>query len=134
MTRTARRSRSILAIAALVALAAIAPAPVAARDTDIIRRGSCSGASTWKLKLSAENGRIEVEAEVDQNRNGRTWMWTLKKNGTTFATGSATTQALSGSWSVARRTANGAGDETISLRATHPATGEVCTGSAIFPR
>jgi len=133
MTRTARRPRLALAVTALVALAAIVPGPVAARDTDIIRRGGCTGASSWKLKLSPENGRIEVEAEVDQNRNGRTWSWTLKRNGTTFASGTATTQAPSGSFSVNRRATNGAGSETISFRATHPATGEVCTGSAVFP-
>ena len=30
-----------------------------------------------KLKLSPEDGRLEVEIEVDQNRNGVQWTWTL---------------------------------------------------------
>ncbi|HUF58536.1 MAG TPA: hypothetical protein VMR89_03490 [Actinomycetota bacterium] len=44
--------------------------PVLARDGDVIRRRACSRNSDWKLKLSEENGRIEVEYEVDQNDDG----------------------------------------------------------------
>ena len=44
------------------------PAGVAAKDGDVIREGNCTGRSDWKLKLSPENGRIEVEFEVDQQR------------------------------------------------------------------
>jgi hypothetical protein len=49
-----------------------APAMVQAKDGDVIREGNCSARSTWKLKASPENGRIEVEFEVGQNVVGRT--------------------------------------------------------------
>lgn len=49
---------AMLTVASLVAVAG----PVAAKDGDIIRRGQCTGASTWKLKLSLENGRGRREA------------------------------------------------------------------------
>ena len=39
--------------------------PALANDADVITRGPCSGNSDWKLKASPENGRIEVEGEVD---------------------------------------------------------------------
>ena len=54
----------VVAALTLTSLLAVA-GPVAAKDGDVIRRGQCTGASTWKLKLSPENGRISVEFQVD---------------------------------------------------------------------
>jgi hypothetical protein len=105
------------------------PAGVAAKDTDVIRTGSCSGASDWKLKAKPDNGRLEVEFEVDQNINNRTWNVKLKKNGNVFWQGQRTTHAPSGSFSVTKFTGNPAGTDTIVGRAVNPATGEVCQGS-----
>lgn len=116
----------LLAVAALGATGA----PVAAKSGDVITRGHCSGASVWKLKLSPENGRIEVEFEVDQNRNNRLWRVSLAQNGTTVYRGSRYTRAPSGSFSVGRVLANRAGADRIVARATNVATGEVCRGSA----
>jgi hypothetical protein len=108
------------------------PLGVAAKDGDVVRRGSCSARSDWKLKLSPENGRIEVEFEVDQNRNGQRWNVQLKRNGNVFWRGSRTTRPPSGSFEVRRLTANGPGVETIVARAKNPRTGEVCRGVARF--
>ena len=55
--------------------------PILAKDGDVIRRGACSGRSDWKLKLSEENGRIEVEYEVDQNRVGDVWRVRIRHDG-----------------------------------------------------
>ena len=58
-----------IAVAGALALTAAAGTTAAfAKDGDVIRRGACSGASDWKLKLSPENGRIEVEYEVDSDK------------------------------------------------------------------
>ena len=58
------------------------PLGVAAKHGDaIIRTGNCTGASDWKLKAKPDNGKIEVEFEVDSNVNGQTWNVTLKDNG-----------------------------------------------------
>jgi hypothetical protein len=129
--RRGRRAALITTVLASTLLVA-APFGAAAKDGDIIRTGSCSGTTDWKLKLSPENGRIEVEFEVDQNRVGRTWDVKLKKDGTRFWRGQRTTQAPSGSFSVRRVTSNGAGQERIVGIATNPASGEVCRGSATF--
>ena len=109
-----------------------APVGVAAKDGDIIRTGNCSGAADWKLKLSPENGRIEVEFEVDQNINGRVWNVTLKRNGNVFLQGQRTTQAPSGSFEVRRVTNNGAGPDNFVARAVDQASGQVCRGTATF--
>jgi hypothetical protein len=65
-----------------------ASVPVAlAGDDDVRRSGGCSGNSTWKLKLSEEDGKIEVEDEVDQNVTGDTWRVRLFNDGNRFFRG-----------------------------------------------
>ena len=72
---------SLLALAA--ATLTVAPVASAQRDDnrEILKRGKCSGASTWKLKLKFDDGRIEAEFEVDQNIVGRRWRVVLRRNG-----------------------------------------------------
>ena len=111
---------------------ATAPMAVSGKDGDVIRRGSCTAASGWKLKLSPENGRIEVEFEVDQNRNGQKWNVRMKRNGRVFWRGSRWTQPPSGSFEVRRLTRDGAGTEKIVARARNVRTGEICRGVARF--
>jgi hypothetical protein len=119
--------------AALIALMALAgPAGVAAKDGDVIRRGACSNRSDWKLKLSPEDGRIEVEFEVDTPRSGQTWNWTLRKNGNLIGSGSRVTNLASGSFTVRRVTSNPAGSDFFVGRAVNQRTGEVCRGTATF--
>ena len=43
--------------------------------------GSCTGGSTAKLKAKHDDGRLETEFEVDQNRNGVTWTVRIRRNG-----------------------------------------------------
>jgi hypothetical protein len=119
---------SVLVATTLVA----APMTASAKDGDIIRRGDCTARSDWKLKLSPENGRIEVEFEADQNRNGQRWNIKMKRNGNVFWRGSRTTRPPSGSFEVRRLARNGAGTERIVVRARNPRTGEVCRGMARF--
>lgn len=121
-----------LAALVVTATAVGAAAPASANDDDVIRRGSCSGSTDWKIKASPENGRIEVESEIDSNRNGQTWRWRLVHNGDVSASGSATTRAPSGSFEVRRVVTNLAGTDTLRFRATHPGTGEVCVARVSF--
>jgi hypothetical protein len=87
--------------------------------------GSCSGRSSAKLKVKPDDGRLETEFEVDQNRNGVRWTVKLRRNGKLVVNTRATTRAPSGSFSVERRLANPAGSDRITARATRP-SGEVC--------
>jgi hypothetical protein len=103
-----------------------------ANDADVIRRGSCSGAADWKLKASPENGRIEVEGEVDSNRNGQTWKWRIKHDGSVTARGRATTKGPSGSFERRRVVANSAGRDRIGWRAVNVASGQTCSGHLFF--
>lgn len=90
--------------------------------------GTCTRRSTSKLKVKPDNGRLQTEFEVDQNRNGIVWKVTIRRNGHLALKRNATTQAPSGSFSIERRLANGAGTDKITAAATSP-SGEVCTAS-----
>jgi hypothetical protein len=114
-----------LAAALLVAL----PGAALANDRDVERNGSCTGGSSAKIKLSPEDGRIEAEFEVDQNRNGVTWRVVLRRNGNVAARTRATTRPPSGSFEVRRVLGNRRGPDTVRARAVSP-SGEVCTARA----
>jgi hypothetical protein len=119
-----------IGIAAALMLTVAGAAPAMAKDGDVIRRGSCSGSTDWKLKLSPENGRIEVEYEVDSNRVGQTWRVRIVKNGNVIFQGRRITKGPSGSFEVRVVTSNTRGDDVFRARATH--AGEVRRGRAIF--
>ena len=78
------------------------PRPPWPRATTTVRRGSCSGSTDWKIKAGPEDGRIEVEAEVDSNRTGQTWRWRLRAQRQRVRAGAPrTTEGPSGSFEVA---------------------------------
>ena len=129
-------NRSILIRTGAVALTGVAmlgvAGPALANDDDVIRRGSCSGSTDWKLKASPEDGRIEVEGEIDSNVNGQTWKWRMLHNGEVSARGTGTTSAPSGSFEARRLMVNLKGDDHIGFRAKNPNSGEVCRGHLTF--
>ncbi|HEX6148691.1 hypothetical protein [Nocardioides sp.] len=99
-----------------------------ASDGEVERRGSCSGSADWKLKAKPDNGGLEVEGEVDSNRNGQRWRWVLRRNGNVVDRGTGTTRGPSGSFDVERHTGNAQGQDTFRFRAVHKASGQVCRG------
>ena len=120
--------RTTIATTALAALLMGLPlaSPAAAGDDEKIRSGACSGSADWKLKVKPDDGRLEVEAEVDSNVSGQTWHWRLRHNGSVSARGTSTTSGPSGSFDVERRMSNLSGTDRFRLRATHG--GQVCRG------
>jgi hypothetical protein len=126
---TSKRLGLTVALAGALGLFVLG-SPAAAKDGDVLVRGTCSGASTAKLKLSAENGRIEVELEVDQNRNGVPWTVVLRRNGTRVARLVRVTRPPSGSFEARRLIANAAGADVV--RATAQRRGETCTARATW--
>jgi hypothetical protein len=126
MTSTTRRIGTATLAAAL--LTGLAGAPALAKDGDgrIITRGDCSASADWKLKVKPDDGRIEVEWEVDANRAGQRWTWTIRHDGSTVASGQRTTQAPSGSFSVERRIVDADGRHKVSATARNLRTGQTC--------
>lgn len=117
----------VIAVAAVTAVVA-APGAVA-KNGDVRVQGKCTTAATSKLKLGAEDGAIEVEFEVDQNRNGVAWRVTFRRNGSLVASTTATTRAPSGSFTVRRVIGDtpGVTDHVVAV-ATSP-TGATCTAA-----
>lgn len=115
-----------------VALLAGLPTVAQAKDGDVITTGACSAGSEWKLKASPENGRIEVEFEVDQGKVGQVWSNVIRRNGTVIFRGNRVTQGASGSYTIRRVISNAPGDDAITARAKNLSSGEVCNGSLVF--
>jgi hypothetical protein len=137
MPTTARTTALALALAAMAAAPSAALARHGADDAPgddhggapgARVAGSCTDGSRVKLKVKPDDGRLETELEVDQNRNGVTWTVKIRRDGTLVVDRHATTHAPSGSFSVEKKIANPAGSDRVSARATSP-SGEVCTAS-----
>jgi hypothetical protein len=123
-------SLSVLALAVL----AFAPGAFAGSDKgrEVIKRGKCSGSSAWKLKAKLDDGRLETEFEVDQNRVGRQWRVTFIQNGKTVFSAVKRTVAPSGSFEARKLLANTPGADRIVGKARALSGGETCTGSLTF--
>ncbi|MBM4407320.1 MAG: hypothetical protein FJ038_01665 [Chloroflexi bacterium] len=119
-----RRLAASTLLAGIIALGVASP--IAARDTDTIVRGACSGPSDYKLKVGPEGRLLEVEFEVDANRVGQTWGVLITDNDRTVFRGSAVTEAPSGSFTVRARTPNQVGRDVFVAYARNTATGEIC--------
>lgn len=128
MTMKRTGATAVLLLAA--ALPVVGAGAAHAGDREEIRRGSCSGTSDWKLKVDPDDGRLEVEAEVDSNVRGQVWRWVLRHEGDVVDRGRATTRGASGSFDVERRTDNVAGTDNFRFRAVHG--GETCVGRLAF--
>src|SRR5215475_4247119 len=126
-------SRSPILIAlALFAVALVAVPAAFARGGHqgaVHVQGTCTQQSTSKLKLSREDRGIEVEFQVDQNRNRVPWKGTLRRNGHRVASFKAVTRAPSGSFEIRRMIAGRLGTARITAAATR-ASGETCTAKS----
>jgi hypothetical protein len=128
MKKTSTTAGAALLIA--ITLPAVAAGTAHAADGEVIRHGSCSGSTDWKLKAKPDDGRIEIESEIDSNRSGQTWRWVLRHDGDVAARGTSRTAGRSGSFEVERRTGNAAGTDSFKFRAVNRNGGEVCVGRA----
>ena len=132
MSRT-RNARILTAATVLsVGLGVLTAVPATAGDDEVIRRGNCSGTADWKLKVKTDDGRLEVEGEVDSNRVGQRWRWRIVHDGNVSARGRAITRRPSGSFDVERRVVNAPGVDRIRWRAVHRASGQTCRGGLRF--
>jgi hypothetical protein len=93
------------------------------------RSGSCSGSTDWKLKAKHDDGRIEVEFEVDSNQSGQVWDVLITDKGQTVFEGQQTTGGASGSFSVEIKVPNLKGKDKFRAMATNTDGCETCSGN-----
>ena len=129
-TPTLRRSLAALVVAG--AASTLLVASPAQAGSEVRRSGSCSASADWKMKAKIRDGRIELESEVDSNKNGQVWRWRIKHNGSLSASGRSTTKAPSGSFSFTRKMVNLSGTDRFVFRAVHKPSGQVCRGTLSF--
>lgn len=122
--------RNTLATLALITVGLVASGTAAASahsdDDRVIVTGACSGGAHWKVKVKTDDGRLEVEGEIDSNTAGQRWLWAIRHNGSVSARGVATTTARSGSFEVERTLVDLAGTDRIVFRAVRD--GQTCRG------
>jgi hypothetical protein len=120
---------SAFATLAMVATT-LAVAPAHASDDRRVSNTNRCASGVIKVKAKADDGRLEVEGEVDTNRRGQTWSWQMRRDGNVAARGTSTTAGRSGSFSVERKISNPAGRDRIVFRAVRG--GQVCSVGVTF--
>lgn len=124
----ARTGAAIVTASLGVGLLAVASAPAAsAKSPRVIETAQCGPVFT-KLKVSPEDGGMEVEYELDQNRTGKRWSLRMSLDGQQVASGSRVTAGRSGSFEWRVVTADPAGTNTWTVTARRGST--TCTLSA----
>lgn len=124
------RVSSIAAIsltAGVLALAGATPAAAAkGGHGDVRAAGTCSAGSVWKAKAEPDDGRIELELEIDTHRVGQTWAVGITDNTVRVYSGKRVTAGPNGSFAIELLVPNRAGVDSIVGTARNATTGETC--------
>jgi hypothetical protein len=130
------RALALAAVGGLsaVTLMALAPAATASHGggREVIKSGSCTASADWKLKVKSDDAALETEYQVDSNRVGQVWNFSISDNAVVIAHGQAKTVAPSGSFTVRKVSANRAGADHFVAQARNVSTGERCTSTLTF--
>ncbi|MDX6587568.1 MAG: hypothetical protein QOI31_2041 [Solirubrobacterales bacterium] len=124
-----KTSRSIAIAVAFIALT-LPTGAAGSGGNEVRNQGTCDAGSTSKVKAKTDDGKLEVEFEVDQNKNGEKWKVKLKDNSDVVFRGTAITKAPSGSFSLERKIADKAGSDSIVAVGRNLDTGERCSAEA----
>jgi len=125
-----RRTAAALTVtaAALSGVALVAPSADAKGGVaPQVSSGPCATGS-WKLKAKPDDGRLEIEYQLDTNRNGQVWAVSITDNGHQVFAGKRTTKAPSGSLTINIRPVNRAGTDHLVATAKRGTT-KTCTGT-----
>jgi hypothetical protein len=116
----------------VIAAGLLTAAPAQASSDDVVKEGRCSLGSTFELKVGLDDGRLDIEFEVDSNRVGQRWFVRITDNGDRIFADNRITRAPSGSFTVDLRARNRPGTDRIRAVATTQSTGERCEAVIVF--
>lgn len=130
MISTARRLTATAATASLLALPAVAlsASPAAA----VQNQTSCAGA-TVTLEAERDDGRHEVQVDIDNGQRGERWRVKLFQDGDRFVNVVRTVGGDDRDIDLDRDRRNTAGTDTYKLRAKNLRTGGACTLRVTLP-
>jgi hypothetical protein len=80
--------------------------------------GACTSGGHFELKAKHDDGRIEMEYQVDSDRAGQVWAVRITDNGAVAVSRHATTAGPSGSFTIRKVIPNRPGLDKIHARAT----------------
>src|SRR5215468_2137118 len=119
-----RSTRLLTAAAALTVgfaaslLATATPAFASGGGGGVSASGACTNGGHFELKAKHDDGRIEMEYQVDSNRAGQVWAVRITDNGTVVVSRHATTAGPSGSFTIRKIIADQTGPDKIHAHAT----------------
>ena len=123
-----RSAAAVAGLAAALTATALSATGAAAKGPEVIRRGSCTGAADWKLKLGAEDrNRLETELEIEDGPRNANWRIVVRVNGTQVVSVVRQANAV-GDVRLDRVLQGRAGSDTVSFSAS--TAGQTCTGRA----
>lgn len=128
--RSLRRTVATLAATGLIAgpLAVVAAGPASAAE----RESRCDGAE-FSLEVEREDGRFEVDIDIDDATPGSRWTIVAKQDGRNFV--KTTRRADSdGDISLDRKRPNTRGSDTFRVTVNKVGTGGSCTHQIRFRR
>ncbi len=118
-----RRTTVTLGSLALLSVPMVALTATPAAAVEKSKR--CDGA-TMELSVERDDGRFEVESDIDDAEPGSKWRIVLKQDGQTFFT-DVSRADVDGDISVDRDRSDTAGSDTFKLRVNRVGTSGGCT-------
>jgi len=124
-------NRPALSVVVALCLALAVPSAALAKDggrDEVRSAGACGRGADSKLKLKADDGRIEVEFEVEHARRSSSWRVVVVQEGRVAWRGRARTSTR-GAFEVKRRLRDLGGADRVTVRGVGP-RGVTCVASA----
>jgi len=107
-----------ITVALTAPLVATATPSFASGGGGVSASGACTNGGHFKLKAKHDDGKIEMEYQVDSNRAGQVWRVRITDNGAVVVSRHATTTDRSGSFTIQKKIANRPGQDSIHAHAT----------------
>jgi hypothetical protein len=122
--------RLAVATVGIVGLLASSPMVASAGERGTVSKGTCSGDSTYQLKLFQDHGVIKVVFGVTQGVTGDLWRVRIGHNRHLMFLDVRVTQDPDGSFTIRRLARNHRGPDFFRAGAKNVSTGETCGARA----
>ena len=99
-------------------LATATPAFASGGGGGVSSSGACTSGGHFQLKAKHDDGRIEMEYQVDTDHAGQVWAVRITDNGAVVVSRHATTAGPSGSFTIRKVIADRPGPDKIHAHAT----------------